>query len=190
MLRLSGGGRGDLILILADEAEGTRYTRVESSAGPVLVRGPGLVRHASLKSGALALTGDTGEAGGLEIWAPGTVRALTWNGAPVPAKASAIGSLASTAPLSGPAPVVLPALTGWRMAKGSPEADPKFDDSTWQAVGGNRPNATITQRPDGQPNMVMDAYGFHEGDVWYRGRFDGNAGARTVSLFYGAGVSA
>jgi beta-galactosidase GanA len=189
VLRLTGGGRGDLILILADEAEGTRYTRVESPAGPVLVRGPQLVRHASLKSGALALTGDTGEAGDLEVWAPGTVRALTWNGARVPAKASTVASLASTVPLPGPAQLTLPALTGWRMAKGSPETDPKFDDSSWQAVGGSRPNATITQRPDGQPNMAMDAYGFHEGDVWYRGRFEGNAGARTVSLFYGAGGS-
>ncbi len=189
VLRLTGGGRGDLILILADEAEGTRYTRVDTANGPVLVRGPQLVRHASLGSGALALTGDTGEAGELEVWVPGTVRALTWNGARVPAKASTLGSLASTALLPGPAPFALPALTGWRVAKGSPEADPKFDDSTWQAMGGNRPNATITQRPDGQPNMAMDAYGFHEGDVWYRGKFEGASSAKTVSLFYGAGGS-
>ncbi|QDK35029.1 beta-galactosidase [Sphingomonas sp. IC081] len=189
VLRLTGGGRGDLILILADEAEAARYTRVESAAGAVLVRGPQLVRRASFKSGALALTGDTGEAAGLEVWAPAAVRALTWNGAPVPARASTVGSLAATMPLAGPAPITLPALSGWRMAKGSPEADPKFDDSGWQAVGGSRPNATITQRPDGQPNMAMDAYGFHEGDVWYRGKFEGNPGARTVSLFYGAGGS-
>ncbi|TCU57407.1 beta-galactosidase-like protein [Novosphingobium sp. PhB57] len=189
VLRVTGGGRGDLVLILADEAEGSRYTRADTANGPVLVRGPQLVRHASLKSGALTLNGDTAAAGAIEIWAPGAARSLSWNGARIAAKPTAIGSLASTAPLPGPAPVVLPALTDWRMAKGSPEADPQFDDSAWQAAGGNRPNASITQRPDGQPNLNMDAYGFHEGDVWYRGRFEGNPGAKTVSLFYGVGGS-
>ena len=101
---------------------------------------------------------------------------------------TALGSMAARTPIPGPAPITLPALTGWRMAKGSPEAAPGFDDSQWQTVGG-KPNASITARPDGQPNMVMDAYGFHDGDVWYRGRFTGDANAKTVDLFYGAGGS-
>jgi hypothetical protein len=35
----------------------------------------------------------------------------------------------------------------------------------------------------------MDAYGFHQGDVWYRGRFSGAPDARQIRLFYGAGGS-
>jgi hypothetical protein len=35
--------------------------------------------------------------------------------------------------------------------------------------------------------MTMDPYGFHEGDVWYRGRFAGDAKAQKVTLAYGAG---
>ena len=108
-------------------------------------------------------------------------RSLRW---PVAVTRSATGSL--TATLGGPAAITLPALTAWRMAKGSPEAEAKFDDAGWQTVD-TRASASITQRPDGQPNLGMDSYGFHDGDVWYRGRFDGAADAKSIALFYGGG---
>ncbi|WP_088184874.1 glycoside hydrolase family 35 protein [Sphingobium sp. Z007] len=184
VLRIEGGGRAPLTLILTDEAEGARYWRQEDA----LVRGPALVRSATVKGGTLALTGDTAEASPLEIWTPKAVRALTWNGARIATKATAVGSLTAVRPLAGPADIALPLLTDWRMAKGSPEADPAFDDSAWQAID-NRASASITARPDGQPNMGMDAYGFHDGDVWYRGRFSGTPDARALSLYYGAGGS-
>jgi hypothetical protein len=188
VLRIEGGGRPPLTLILGDEAEGAHYWHQETGAGDVLVRGPALVRTASAKGTTLALTGDTDAPGGLEVWAPQSVRAITWNGARIATKATAIGSLAAVQPLAGPVDFPLPALTDWRMAKGSPETDPAFDDSAWQAVD-NRASASITARPDGQPNMVMDAYGFHDGDVWYRGRFTGTPDAKTLALYYGAGGS-
>ncbi len=184
IVRIEGGGRPPLTLILADEAEGTRYWR----HGDALIRGPELVRSATAKGSALALTGDTAAPSPLEIWAPAAIRAITWNGTRIATRATPTGSLTATQPLPGPAPVTLPALTDWRIAKGSPEADPAFDDSAWQAIDA-RPSASITQRPDGQPNMGMDAYGFHDGDVWYRGRFTGTPDAKTLSLYYGAGGS-
>ena len=182
VLRIAGGGRPPLTLILADEAEGARYWR----QGDALVRGPTLVRSALAKGSTLALTGDTATPEPLEIFAPSAIRAVTWNGAKVATRTTPAGSLAATQPLSGPAAIVLPALTDWRMAKGSPETDPAFNDRAWQAID-NRPSASITARPDGQPNMGMDAYGFHDGDVWYRGRFTGTPDAKTLSLYYGAG---
>jgi beta-galactosidase GanA len=182
LLRIEGGGRPMLTLILADEAEGALYWR----QGDALVRGPALVRSATVKGGALALTGDMAAQGPLEVWAPGAVRSVTWNGAKVATKASGAGHLVALKPLAGPADIALPALTDWRMAKGSPETDPAFDDSKWQAID-QRPYASTTARPDGQPNMSMDAYGFHDGDVWYRGRFTGTPDAKALSLYYGAG---
>ena len=171
-VRISGGGRPDLTLLIADEAEGAKFWHI----GDVLVRGPALVRSASIKGTTLALTGDTRAPTALELWVPARVRSVIWNGA----------RTANGATLPGPAPITLPALTGWRTAPGSPEADPKFDDSDWAKID-NRPYSSITARPDGQPNMLMDAYGFHEGDVWYRGRFEGNAQAERIKLHYGAG---
>ena len=184
IVRIEGGGRPPLTVILADEAEAVRYWR----QGDMLIRGPDLVRHATVKGGTLALTGDTATQSPLEIWAPGAIRSVTWNGTKIVTRATPSGSLAASQPLAGPATFALPALTDWRMAKGSPEAEPAFDDSDWQGID-NRSSASITARPDGQPNMGMDAYGFHDGDVWYRGRFTGTPDAKTLSLYYGAGGS-
>lgn len=182
VLRIEGGGRPPMTLILADEAEGARYWR----QGDALVRGPTLVRSAVAKGNSLALTGDTAAPEPLEIFAPSAIRSVTWNGAKIATRVTPAGSLIAAQPIAGPAVIALPALTDWRMARGSPETDPAFDDRAWQAID-NRPSASITARPDGQPNMGMDAYGFHDGDVWYRGRFTGTPDAQTLSLYYGAG---
>lgn len=186
VVRVTGGGRPPLTLMLTDEAEATRYWQRDTAAGPVLVRGPALVRRADANGGALMLTGDTKAETPLELWAPAAIKQMRWNGAAVALKSGAVGNRLATRPLAGPMDFALPALTAWRMAAGSPEADPTFDDSKWQAVD-NREAATITAKPDGQPTLVMDSYGFHDGDVWYRGRFTGSPEAQQIALFYGAG---
>ncbi|MET3761916.1 beta-galactosidase [Sphingomonas sp. UYEF23] len=186
VVRITGGGRPPLTLLLADEAEGVRYWRRDTAAGPVLVRGPALVRRADATGATLALTGDTKEATPLELWTPARLTSVRWNGVAVPLETSAIGSRRALRPLAGPAPVTLPVLTNWRVAEGTAEARPDFDDSGWQAID-RRGSATTTAKPDGEPTLVMDAYGFHDGDVWYRGRFTGTPDARQLALFYGGG---
>jgi beta-galactosidase GanA len=180
VVRVEGGGRPALTLILADEAEAVRYWR----DGSTLVRGPALVRAAVASKATLDLRGDTDAQTPIEIWSPAALTTVRWNGAAVTTARSAVGS--RTGALPGPAPITLPALTAWRTAKGSPEIEPKFDDSGWQKVD-SRASASITQRPDGQPNLGMDSYGFHDGDVWYRGRFNGTSAAKSIALFYGGG---
>ncbi|MDD1451118.1 beta galactosidase jelly roll domain-containing protein [Sphingomonas sp. H160509] len=123
VVRITGGGRPALTLIIADEAEAVRYWR---GSDAVLVRGPALLRSTKATGGTLALTGDTADTTPLEIWAPTALRSAQWNGTAVATKATVIGSRTATAALPGPAPVVLPALTNWRMAQGSPEATPGF----------------------------------------------------------------
>ncbi|MGF7148831.1 beta-galactosidase GanA [Sphingomonas zeicaulis] len=186
IVTIESAGQPKLTLLIGDEAEGARYWRQDSAAGTMLVRGPALVRTATVRGGRLALTGDTSAETPLEIWAPAKLKTLSWNGAAVALRAGKAGSRVASKPLAGPAEIALPRLTGWKMAEGSPEAKPDFDDSTW-AVVDNRSSASITARPDGQPNMGMDSYGFHDGDVWYRGRFTGTPDAKLLRLFYGAG---
>ncbi len=183
-VQVSGGGRPPLTLLIGDESEAARFWK----SGDALVRGPALVRKAVATGSTLALTGDTKDATPLELWAGKRVRTVTWNGARVASAPGSAGSIVARAPLAGPAQVALPALTDWRMAPGSPEADPGFDDGAWTAID-NRAYASTTARPDGQPNMSMDAYGFHDGDVWYRGRFAGTPDAQRLRLYYGAGGS-
>src|SRR5205823_10095805 len=78
----------------------------------------------------------------------------------------------------------LPALTDWRYHAESPEADPGFDDSDWLPADKTTTNST-TKPPAGQPVLTADDYGFHHGDVWYRGRYTG--AAASLSLRYGGG---
>jgi len=185
---IDGGGRAPLTLLIGDESESARFWRTGSAGNAVLVRGPALVRKATLRGGVLALTGDTSEQTSLEVWAPKNVRNVTWNGARVAAMPGTGNTLVARTTLPGPAAIALPQLTQWRMQPGTPEAAIAFDDSAWQAID-KRTYASITARPDGQPNMLMDAYGFHEGDVWYRGRFAGTADAQRVNIYYGGGGS-
>jgi hypothetical protein len=176
-VEITGGGRPALTLLLGDDAAGGACWQADG----VLACGPALLRHARMEKGALALTGDTLSPAALRVWTKAA--RITWNGAPLATRPDAGGSLAAQLP--GPAPVVLPALA-WRMAAGTPEADPAFNDASWQKVD-NRRDASLSQKPDGQPTLTMDPYGFHEGDVWYRARYKGSALARRLSLTYGAG---
>jgi beta-galactosidase GanA len=184
---ITGGGRSPLTLLLADQSTADTMWRQDTSAGPVLERGPALVRTASVSGNTLALTGDTAAASSLEVWAPSAVTALSWNGAAVSIRTTSAGSVEATAQLAGPAAVSLPDLSAasWRFSPESPEAAPGFDDSAWAAANKTSTNST-TKPPSGQPVLTADDYGFHHGDVWYRGRFSGAAPA-TVRLTYGGG---
>ncbi len=187
-VHINGGNRPQLTLLLADDTTAGTFWRQDTAAGPVLERGPELVRTAIVTGTTLALTGDTDKASALQVWAPPQVRAVTWNGAAVATTLGADGSRALTAQLAGAAPISLPDLSAasWRSAPESPEAAPGFDDSTWASADKTSTNST-TKPPTGQPVLTADDYGFHQGDVWYRGRYTGSNSATTLSLRYGGG---
>lgn len=187
-VRISGGGRAPLLLLIGDEAAGETFWRQETEAGPVLQRGPILVRSATARRGVLALTGDTEAESPLEVWAPRALGRITWNGETVAMTEAPGGARAASRPLAGPAEVALPDLTAatWRFRAGSPEARPDFDDSGWR-VADSRRTASPTRPPAGQPILTMDDYGFHHGDVWYRGRYEAGESADRVTLHYGGG---
>ncbi|MFI5890999.1 beta-galactosidase [Actinoplanes sp. NPDC051513] len=177
-VRVTAPDRPSLTLLVADEDAAATFWRVDD----VLVRGPQLVRAARVHDGRLALTGDTTASAPLEVWGP--ARTLTWNGKPVAARSSG-GALLAVRHLPGPREIVLPDLTAWRYAAESPEAKPGFDDAAWRTAGLTSTNST-TKPPAGQVVLTADDYGFHHGDIWYRGHFDGPAPA-AVTLDWGGG---
>ena len=187
-VRISEPGSAPLTLLLADEATAGTFWRQDTAAGPVLERGPELVRTAALRGGVLALTGDTTDPARLQVWAPSGVHTVKWNGSAVRTAPTADGSLVADQALPGAAPVQLPDLTKvtWHTTSGSPEAAPSFDDSGWQRADRTTTNST-TPPPAGQPVLTADDYGFHTGDVWYRGHYSGASDAATISLHYGGG---
>ena len=189
-VRITGGGRAPLLLLVADEGTSQRFWTQETPAGRVLELTPALVRSARIEGGRLHLAGDTAAASPLEIWGP-QIAEVSFNGAFVQTARQPDGSLRSVAPLAGPAPVTVPDLgkLAWTRRMDSPEAQPGFDDGGWVRAD-NRPSAaqTWTLPERGQPTLAMSDYGFHHGDVWYRGRFDTtDPAANRLELFYGGG---
>ncbi|MFI6560990.1 beta-galactosidase [Streptomyces sp. NPDC050534] len=186
---VSGGGTPTpLLLLLADDETSVRLWPRDTPSGPVLAYGPALLRTAAVDGAAIHLTGDTVQATGLEVWGPRGVIQVTWNGRQLTAGTTTSGSLRSTHPLAGADAVALPALHGgWRRRTENPESAPDFDDSAWKAADATTSYST-TPVPDGQPLLFADDYGFHYGDVWYRGHFAGASGARSVSLAYSTGT--
>ncbi|MEW7847628.1 beta-galactosidase [Massilia aurea] len=188
-VRISGGGRAPMLLLLADEATSLRFWTQDTGAGRALQLTSALVRTATLRGGELALRGDTTEAGAIEIWGP-AFDSASFNGAPLVLTRQPDGSTRTDA-VPGSDAVRLPDLAraAWIRRMDNTETAPGFDDSTW-ALADRRPSAaqTWTMPERGQPTLAMSDYGFHHGDVWYRGRFTAlDVKANQLELFYGAG---
>lgn len=187
-VQISGGGKGaaPLLLLLADTDTAKTFWRQDTAAGPVLVRGTHLLRGAVSTGSALALTGDNASDNSLEVFSSAT--SVTWNGKRVQTQLSASGSRVGVIGLA--APVVLPALTNWKHIAETPEAAVGFDDSSWQVADKTTSNSITT--PGTLPVLFADDYGFHTGNVWYRGRFTstGKETGITLSAQSGGGAAA
>ncbi|WP_281893700.1 beta-galactosidase [Phytohabitans aurantiacus] len=164
-VEISGGGRRSALLLLGTHATVSPFWRMETDAGPVLVRGTSLVRSATVTGAAVRLRADTAAPGQIEVFAP--ARRLSVNGQPVGVRPTPSGSLVGRLP--GPDRVRLPRLTGWRTQVEAPEAAPGFDDSRW--VVADKTTSLSPYQPNTLPVLYADDYGYHYGNVWYRGRF-------------------
>jgi hypothetical protein len=188
-VRISGGGRPPLLLLLADEKTSMRFWQQQAGAASVLVLSPALVRSARIEGEKLLLTGDTSEDSTLEVWgAPAA--SVSFNGQALAATAQPDGSI-KTGTVRGPERYTLPDLgrLAWTRRMDSPEAQPGFDDSAWIKADSRASSAQTWTMPErGQPTLSMSDYGFHHGDVWYRGRVEIKDGkTNQLELFYGGG---
>lgn len=189
-LLIQGGGRAPLLLLVADEKTGQQFWRLQAGGQVVLVQSPALVRTATLDGPLLKLTGDTMAPSALRAWVPEGVTGLAFNGTPIAADTRQ-QSLAARAALPGPAAITLPDLMQltWWARFDSMESSPHFDDSAWRVADAPVSAANVYTAPDkGQPVLAMSDYGFHHGDVWYRGRFTTTERQPLqLELFFGAG---
>ncbi|ESQ78563.1 beta-galactosidase [Asticcacaulis sp. YBE204] len=190
-LRITDGGRVPLLLLIADEPTSYNFWQQTTTEGPVLQLTAALVRGAKLSGGKLDLTGDIATESALTIWGPKSIQTATFNGEAVALVPQSDGSVMSAQPLPRPDKVTLPDLETqqWTRRTDSPEAQPGFDDSKWVKAD-TRPTAaqTWTTTERGQPTLSMSDYGFHHGDVWYRGHVKiTDQTADQLELFYGAG---
>ncbi|MEV5934249.1 beta-galactosidase [Streptomyces sp. NPDC052079] len=184
------GGDSDvpLVLLFADDATALRLWPYETPSGSLLVYGPALLRSAELRGSTVHLTGDVVIETGVEVWAPRGITSVTWNGQPVPTYLGRAGSLVMEGMMPDVPAVTLPELGGWRRRGGSPESEPDFDDSAWTVADRTSSHSTTPVPGDG-PVLFADDYGFHYGDVWYRGRLTDTRGITSVSLSYSTGTN-
>ncbi|HET9168025.1 MAG TPA: beta galactosidase jelly roll domain-containing protein, partial [Actinospica sp.] len=86
--------------------------------------------------------------------------------------------------VAGPPAVRLPRLGPWRFHAEAPESQLGFDDSGWtkadHATTKNLVYWTALGGPE--PVLFMDDYGFHYGNVWYRGHFTATGSQSSLSL--------
>ncbi|MEU6216470.1 beta-galactosidase [Streptomyces sp. NPDC047022] len=183
-----GGVERPLLVLLADDETSLRLWWLETPSGAVVVYGPALVRGAEVRGTALRLAGDTVGEAELEVWGPRGATEVFWNERAIQTRATASGGLRAAARLPGVGDVVLPTLTAWRRKAENPESAAGFDDSGWRKADRTSTYST-TKVPAGEPVLLADDYGFHYGDVWYRGRFSTDAaGAGAVSFSYVTGT--
>ena len=95
--------------------------------------GPYLVRGAKLSGNKLAITGDVVNATSLEVFAPKTVKTITWNGRKVDTHSTEHGSLKAS--LKAPKSIKLPSLSSWKSNDSLPERFTAYDDSGAAWVG-------------------------------------------------------
>lgn len=174
-----GDGAGSLLLLLADDAVAATFWRADTQAGTVLVGGPALLRGAQVSGSLLSLHGDTVAATTLILHAPAQVSSLLWNDRPVGVSRDTSGALRTSLP--GPQAVILLRLDAWTMHPGTPERALAFDDSRWLAAD-RTDTSNPLQPPGGQPVLYRDEYGFHHGDIWYRGHFTATGGENAIAL--------
>lgn len=99
---------------------------------------------------------------------------VTFNGKAVPVKATKYGSVIGTLSASNwtvaSLNATLPLLTEWKVNDGLPERLSDYNDSKW--VIANHSSTPNPNPPATYPVLYADDYGFHTGNLLWRGRFN------------------
>ncbi|KAH7318896.1 glycoside hydrolase superfamily [Rhizoctonia solani] len=154
--------------------------------GSVFVFGPYLVRSATIKGTQLAIIGDlnSGATTELEVLAPSSVKSVSWNGKAVPVSKTATGALKGSIGVKDLAPK-LPNLNSleWRCTDSLPEVALEFDDSKWATATKTKTLRPAEHQPfSGKLVLYADEYGYHQGNLLYRGRFGSGATGVKISV--------
>jgi beta-galactosidase GanA len=145
-------GNTALFLFLTDTRTAQQLWPLQVQGQPVLVRGAYLIRSAQIIGDTLLLSGDINGPSQLSVLFPESIHRTVWRGS-----------------LNSQPTVELPGLKQWKFQFESPERNPVLDDSGWTVADHtttNNPNL-----PGSLPVLYEDDYGFHHGNVWYRGHF-------------------
>ncbi|KAG5721683.1 putative beta-galactosidase A [Termitomyces sp. T112] len=164
---------------IAGNGDLAEYVDIKASA-PLLIRGPYLVRTATLAQtqNALALTGDLTAEGStvLTVYGPSTLTSISWNGKELERVKKVAGGTWQVEIVTSGASVEIPDLlqAEWRYRDSLPEIGAGFEDES--LVFANHTTTTNTFPPyyGGPWILYADDYGFHAGNLLWRGTFQQN----------------
>ncbi|KAJ7639434.1 glycoside hydrolase family 35 protein [Roridomyces roridus] len=196
LVRFQSTTNPNITVLIADNDAATRLwqpTIASSSGGgyanyvdvgastPFLISGPYLVRNASLNGdGNLALWGDVDTSTDIQIFGPGSLVSVQWNGSPINIEQSSPGVWTASISFTAPsASIVLPDLesasTVWRFRDSLPEIQSEFDGFAMMPADQTTTTSVFPPYYGGPWILYADMYGFHAGNLLWRGTFTHNS---------------
>ncbi|KAI9494122.1 beta galactosidase [Zychaea mexicana] len=170
------GTEKDLLVLISGYQAATRWWAPHIDEHTrVFIHGPYLVRSASASHhSSVAFTGDIDETTDIQVVLPDKINSITWNGKKVKLEEGQNGIWTGTLQFDEP-DVKYTDLTQarWKYSPASPETEPDFDDSDWLTAN-NLTTVSITPH-DTWPVLYADEYGYHTGNIWFRGTFNGSS---------------
>ena len=170
---------GSLRLIMGSYEQMNNLWQQKTSVGTILVNGPYLLRKAEVQGKTLSLSGDTNSDTNLAVYCPADINEIRWNSQKLTMKEDA-GWFNTNIPGVDKAKIKLPELKDWQYHDANPESNLNFDDSTWQVA--DKESSNSITKFTGKKVLFADDYGFHHGNVWYRGHFTSNGHESNLKL--------
>lgn len=139
----------------------------------MIVKAGYLLRTAEIVGNALYLTGDINATTSFEVigGAPARCSELFFNGQQVQSSQDEYGVISGDVTYTCPN-FTLPTLTDleWKYIDSLPEIQPTYDDSAWTSADVSKSNNTVQDQKI-PTSLFSSDYGYHTGNVLYRGHF-------------------
>lgn len=163
---------------------GSNYTSQKADVSVPIVKAGYLLRTVEVSGRTLALTGDLNATTPIEVigGAPDRLSRLTWNGNNLRFKQSRTGVVTATAAYTKPE-ITVPDLStvGWKVIDSLPEIKSSYDDSAWTEATLSYTNNTIRNLTT-PTSLYSSDYGYHTGNLIYRGHFTATGAESTIYL--------
>ncbi|KAF2461720.1 glycoside hydrolase superfamily [Lineolata rhizophorae] len=171
-----------LHVIVVNRNDAFEFWIPEPERSPAIVKSPYLIRSAVRTDATLALRGDLNQTQAtIEVFAAPGVESATYNGRNVSLNKTAYGSLLFDVSTTSDLQLSLPSLQelDWKYINGLPELRPDFDDSAWPDA--DLVNSTNPRTPTTPTSLYSSDYGFHTGNILWRGHFTASGGEQAFN---------
>ncbi|EPS37421.1 hypothetical protein H072_8897 [Dactylellina haptotyla CBS 200.50] len=165
---------GKTILVILDREVASK-TWILDTTPPTIIKGGYLIRSANIEGPKLHLKGDLVQATRLHILAPKSVTQVTFNGKDVDTQPATEGWLYVMYTPELP-DINIPELSqlDWKYENSLPEISASYDDSQWTTADNTyTPNG---YKPQTKEILYASDYGYHSGNLIWRGHFKATGG--------------